>query len=140
MFESVIKPKKPKGTGWIEISVPDAVLSLGYPAQAWQHDSGLSVISAVDAALDSDNAKEREPHYHISISKYPQRCDSKEAKWVLRQFDLEGAEEDNHVPHGIVRNFFRPVADNLVGMECPCKKDEPAIKESKGDYIWRPAE
>jgi hypothetical protein len=66
------------------------------------------------------------------------RCDSNEAKWVLDQFGLEGAEEDNHVPFGIVRNFWRPVADKLVGIECQCKAEEPEIREDKGDFIWRP--
>lgn len=51
---------------------------------------------------------------------------------------LEGAEEDNHVPHGKVRNFWRPVAELLVGKECECKAEEPVIREDKGDFIWRP--
>jgi hypothetical protein len=81
---------------------------------------------------------------HISISKQlPNgtggRCDSNEAKCVLVQFGLDGAEEDNHVPHGIVRNFWRPLADRLVGLECPCKENEPEIREDKGDIVWRPA-
>lgn len=29
------------------------------------------------------------------------------------------------------------VADKYVGHECECKKSEPAIKEDKGDFIWR---
>jgi hypothetical protein len=43
----------------------------------------------------------------------------------------------NHVPSGRVRNFWRPVADHLSGYECPCVADEPAIREDKGDYVWR---
>jgi len=77
--------------------------------------------------------------YHISITKMGmKRCDSNEAKWVLRQFGLDGWEEDNHVPYGVARHFWRPVAENLVGLECKCKADEPEIVEDKGDYIWRP--
>lgn len=67
------------------------------------------------------------------------RCTSLQAKEILRQFGLDGAEEDNHVPHGIVRNFWRPVADRLVGLECACKAEEPAIVEDQGDYVWRPS-
>lgn len=53
-------------------------------------------------------------------------------------FQLDnGWEEDNHVPYGIARNFWRPLAENLVGIECKCKEEEPAIVEDKGDYVWR---
>jgi len=58
---------------------------------------------------------------------------------MIRQFDAEGAEEDNHVPYGFVRNFWLPVNQSLIGFECPCKATEPVMKENKGDYIWRPA-
>ena len=66
------------------------------------------------------------------------RIDTNEAKWVLAEFGLDGAEEDNHVPHGIVRNFWRPVASGLVGKECRCKAEEVVIRENKGDFVWRP--
>ena len=95
------------------------------------------MFSAVEVAKDADNI-DRGPEYHISISKDGRRrCTRSEAIQVLKQFNLDGAEEDNHVPYGIVRNFWRPVAENLVGLECACKKDEPAIVEDKGDYVWR---
>lgn len=111
---------------------------MGYDAQGWFHpDTGLAVISAVEVADDGDGV-ERGPEYHISVSRNgAQRATSQEAQQVLRDFDLEGAEEDNHVPGGNVRNFWRPVAENLVGIQCACKADEPAIVEDKGDYTWR---
>jgi hypothetical protein len=133
---AVLRPKQP---GWREVPSLKQ-FSLGYPARAFFHDRhNIAVISAVEVASDED----RGPEYHISISKQlvsgPQRATSHEAKWVLEQFGLDGAEEDNHVAHGVVRNFWRPVALSLVGMECPCKADEPAIVEDKGDFIWRVA-
>ena len=84
----------------------------------------------------------RGPEYHLSISRQhrtlgTRRCTSEEARWVLVQFRLEGAKEDNHVPGGMVRNFWRPVADHLVGRECLCVADENAISEDRGDFIWR---
>ena len=92
--------------------------------------------------MDGDRF-DRGPEYHLSISRQtpagPRRCTSEMARIVLRQFGLEGAEEDNHVPNGVVRNFWRPVADPLVGLECECKDEEPAIVEDKGDFVWRPA-
>jgi hypothetical protein len=134
---------RPKGEGWKEITF-DKRATLGYPARAFFHaKSSLAVISAVEVA--DDGKIEKGPEYHISISKQnslilgPLRCDSNEAKWVLDQFGLDGAEEDNHVPNGMVRNFWRPVANGLVGLECDCKAEEPAIREDKGDFVWRPA-
>jgi hypothetical protein len=94
-------------------------------------------MSAVETMSDEDKG----PEYHLSISKQvggsPNRCTSNEAKWVLDQFGLDGAEEDNHVPFGVVRNFWRTVATPLVGLECECKDEEPAVVEDKGDFIWR---
>lgn len=96
-------------------------------------------MSAVEVMADENNG----PEWHISISKQtnpPSRCDSNEAKWVLQEFDCEhGWDEDNHVPSGVVRNFWKIVAGSLTGHVCPCKQTEPAIRENKGDFIWRPA-
>jgi hypothetical protein len=108
--------------------------------RAFFHEaSSISVISAVEFI---DDGKVDGPEYHLSISRQhptmgPRRCSSTEAKWVLRQFRLDGALEDNHVPGGMVRNFWRPVADPLVGRECECVDTENAIREDKGDYVWR---
>lgn len=138
-MQSVIKPLTPlpTSTGWVQLPPPPAWATLGYAGLAFGHpETGLYVISAVEVAKDADGI-DRGPEYHISISKRKRRCTSQEAKEVLRQFGMEGAEEDNHVPHGVVRNFWRPVADNLVGLECRCKAEEPAIVEDKGDYVWR---
>jgi hypothetical protein len=137
MIGSIIKPKRPKGEGWRQLPKLEAWVTYGYEGEAWQHKSGLSVISAVEVAADEGGIS-KGPEYHISVSVMGQRrATSAEAAWVLHQFDAEGAEEDNHVPNGIVRNFWRPVAEGLIGIECACKADEPAIKEDKGDYIWR---
>lgn len=137
---SIVAVVRPKGAGWRELPC-DKRFTLGYPARAFFHPkSNLAVISAVEVA--DDGKIDKGPEYHVSISKQmlsgPRRCDSNEAKWVLDQFGLDGAEEDNHVPHGVVRNFWRPVATGLVGLECECKAEEPAIKEDKGDFVWRP--
>ena len=135
-----VKVLMPKGPGWREIPM-DKRFTLGYPSRAFIHTSNLAVISSVEVA--SEPGMDKGFEYHVSISKQSTsgsgRCTSNEACWVLKQFDLDGAEEDNHVPGGIVRNFWRPVANNLVGIECPCKEAEPEVKEDKGDFIWRPA-
>jgi len=132
---------RPQGPGWREI--PGAQkYSFGFPCRSYLHDkTGLFVMSAVEVA--KDGKIDKGPEYHISISRQtmagPVRCDSNAAKWVLDQFKLDGAEEDNHVPGGVVRNFWRPVALSLVGLECECKAEEPAVVEDKGDFIWRDA-
>jgi hypothetical protein len=140
VIESVIKPLRPNGDPWVRMQdIPES--SLGYESQAWMNTAlGLYVISAVEVAQDKDGI-DRGPEYHISISKAGERlrrCDSHEAQYVLRAFGLDGAEEDNHVPNGIVRNFWRTVAEPMIGLECACKADEPAIAEDKGDFVWRP--
>ena len=139
---SITPVLRPRGSGWREVPMNQRY-SLGYPARAFicpRHN--LAVISAVEVA--SDGKIEKGPEYHISISKQSPvsgafRCTSDEARWVLDQFGLDGAEEDNHIPHGVVRNFWRPVANRLVGLECDCKAEEPAIVEDKGDFVWRAA-
>jgi hypothetical protein len=139
MFESIIKPKAPKvlgaqTSGWIEL---ENDITTGYPLRTFGHiHSGIKVLSAVEVAKD-EGQPDLGAEYHISISKNGRRCDSAEAAFVLHHFDCEDAKEDNHVPHGIARNFWRPVADHLSGYECPCVNEEPAIVEDKGDYIWR---
>lgn len=137
---SIVQPLRPKSGAWQPIQIP-RIATLGFAGEGWvDQERGLSVISAVEVATDKDGI-DRGPEYHLSIGRTnAARASSADAQDVLREFGMDGAEEDNHVPHGMVRNFWRPVADHLVGIECACKADEPAIREDKGDYVWRPAE
>jgi hypothetical protein len=139
---SVVQPKRPSGKGWARLPDPPYAVSLGYPCERWVHESGVQCFSAVEVAKDDDGI-DRGPEYHLSMSMFTPhgavRVRRQDAKWVLRAFGLEDAEEDNHVPGGIARNWWRPVADRLSGLECKCKDSEPAIREDKGDYVWRAA-
>jgi hypothetical protein len=138
--ESIINPKQPTGEGWRRASwwrCPPELAALGYPVEAWEHASGLFVLSAVEVTTPEPGALELGPEYHLSVSFYGERCTGAQAAWVLGQFDLIDAKEDNHVPSGRVRNFWRPVADGLSGYECPCVEREPEVREDKGDYVWR---
>lgn len=134
---SIVQPLRPKSGAWQPVRIPK-MATLGFAGEAWiDPQRGFSVISAVEVAKDKDGI-DRGPEYHISIGRTDAtRASSADAQDVLREFGLDGAEEDNHVPHGMVRNFWRPVADHLVGIECACKADEPAMREDKGDYVWR---
>lgn len=150
MSESIIKPLRPLSqarTEWFrDTAIHPQLLAAGYPIERWMHYGyDITVLSAVEVATDKDGSSNG-PEYHLSVSKatWPNnryvavRVDTNQAKWVLAEFGLDGAEEDNHVPNGVVRNFWRPVASGLVGKECLCKAEEVVIKENKGDFIWRP--
>lgn len=142
-IESIIKPKRPVLQGWRRASwwvCPPALAELGYPVEAWEHpSSGLFALSAVEVATPEPGHPALGPEYHLSISLNGCRCPSSDALFVLAGFGLEDAKEDNHVPSGFVRNFWRPVADRLSGYECACVDEEPAMREDKGDFVWRAA-
>ena len=137
---SIIQPKRPTAQGWTRDTwwqCPPSLAALGYPVEAWEHArSGLFCMSAVEVASEPGKP-ELGPEYHLSISRMGERCSSAEALFAMAAFDLLDAKEDNHVPNGKVRNFWRPVADNLSGYECPCVETEPTIREDKGDFVWR---
>lgn len=139
----ILTPRAPSGDGWDDLGDVRVQLRSAYPIRLWWHAvHGLKVLSAVEVASDGPGSVEKGPEYHISISKpdpvtgNPARCSLAEAMWVLGQFGLDGWEEDNHVPNGVVRNFWRPVAENLVGLECVCKATETLVVE--GDFESRP--
>lgn len=147
MIDSIIKPKRPNGAGWTRVGSETLVhimhaAGLASTSEAWHHrESGIQVFSSVEVARDPGQP-DLGPEFHLSISKNggsrgPLRTTSAEALWCIAQFDLVDAKEDNHVPSGVVRNFWRPVADHLSGYECSCADDEPAMREDKGDYVWR---
>ncbi|MGT2493780.1 hypothetical protein ACU4GD_32925 [Cupriavidus basilensis] len=95
--------------------------AMGFACEAWFHpESGMQTFSAVEVAHDP-GALELGPEYHRSISKHgsgsrPKRASSAEARWCLAQFELLDAKEDNHVPSGNVRNFWRPGGRPSVGL------------------------
>lgn len=137
---SVLNPKRPQSKGWRRATwwkPPPLMVEFGYPVEAWEHrSSGLFCLSAVEVA-DEQGGLRLGPEYHLSVSLSGQRCTSADALFALAAFGLEDATEDNHVPSGRVRNFWRPVADNLSGYQCQCVDQEPKIVEDKGDYVWR---
>lgn len=142
IFRSVIQPKQPDASqqGWSRDSAwicPPELAALSYPVEAWRHTSGLFVLSAVERVDAVPGEPDIGPEYHLSMSMNGQRCSSADALFVCAAFALSDAKEDNHVPSGRVRNFWRPVADPLSGYECPCVDDEPAMREDKGDFVWR---
>lgn len=143
---AIVSPLRPRGRGWTQIAVDTSLWPRQpYVIEGWRNRvHEVQVFSAVESVRPEGETEPR-LEYHISITGYNDekskgyRCSASRARWVLREFGLDGHFEDNHVPHGIVRNFWRPVAEPLVGQVCPCVDEEPAMREMKGDYIWRGA-
>lgn len=140
-MQSIIQPKEPApDNGWRRAAwwkAPAELVKMGYPVIAFEHlETGLFVLSALEV-IDGPGEPDLGPEWHISISKNQRRCTSAEALFVLHHFGMDDAREDNHVPNGVVRNFWRHVADNLSGYECPCVDEEPAMREDKGDFVYR---
>lgn len=148
MIHDIIKPLEPQfPADWLtdgdirrQMRPPS-----NYPCVGWFHPKlRLRVLSAVEVAIDPGQPS-KGPEYHISVTKQVviagqlmlERCSAEEGKWVLREFGaFDGWEEDNHVPGGKARNYWRTVAENLIGKECACKETEHKVVE--GDYEHRP--
>jgi len=133
---AAVQPRRPIGPGWEKLH---NTIPTGYPNEGWLHRKRqLMVISAVESA---DGILTGQPcaQYHVSITGrtrngQPKRCSLDEARWVIHQFGIPEALEDNHGP--LVRSWWRPVADNLAGVDCECKGTEAPITD--GDFTWRP--
>ena len=142
---SVIQPKAPGEKGWIRNLAAERRLRALSPTMAnesvfavYDHPLGYRAISSVEVMNDPGEPP-LGPEYHLSISQAGRRCSSQDAAHIKKVFGLEDAKEDNHVRGGVARDFWRPVADHLSGYECPCQDSELAIREDKGDFVWRPA-
>jgi len=143
MIHDIIKPLSPIGPDWSGGEDVRGTLKSAYPITRWWYGPlRLYVLSAVEVATDTDGVA-RGPEYHVSVSKQtpdlrPTRCSAEEGAFVLKAFGLDGWEEDNHVPNGKVRNYWRAVAENMVGRKCACKETEHLVVE--GDFEHRPLE
>lgn len=143
---AIIQPLRPRGRGWAQRPVDTSLWpSQPYAIEGWYNrGQEVQVLSAVERVQPEGPSAPR-LEYHISVSGYSYekakvyRCSASRARWALREFGFDDHFEDNHVPHGIVRNFWRPVAEDLVGQVCPCVDGEPAMREMQGDYVWRGA-
>ena len=147
MVISVIQPLQPKNMPWEEIPVEGPLARAGFPVQRWIQwpgnypgALGISILSAVEVVADEPGGEEF-VQYHISVSGFDRsdtilRLSKTIADAAIAAFGVDGFEVDNHVPNSKVWNYWRHVADPLVGKECACVKDEKLIVE--GDYPWRP--
>src|SRR4029077_12117474 len=105
---------------------------LRYEHEVWGYGP-LRVISEVMDMEAPDGSGDVIPQWHISISRKGERCDDHDVGRVLRAFEMEGAEEDNHHP-GVARHFFLTV-DPARRVACECKADEAVVVDPDG-YRW----
>lgn len=124
---------RPTGMGWKRAGT-------GVPsnpfAEIYAHLDGRLAISAVEIIREGDDSRWE---YHVSVSWNGGRASPEQAQATVRDFAgllAPQFEEDNHAPHGRVRNFWCAV-DPSRRKPCPCFETEKPIVE--GDYTWREA-
>lgn len=96
----------------------------------------LVILSTIDVAELPDGSGDVGPQWHLSVSLgkgAKRRATDDECERVLRDFGLEGAEEDNHTP-GLARHFWMPV-DPARRVECECKTVDVVHVEPDG-FRW----
>lgn len=135
MTNPTIQPKKPRpgATDWEPRGTHGT-------AERWV-SGGICVLS--DVHWLADHGEPLHPEFHLSVSYNGGRAGRQAVRKVLRDFGMENASEDNHVPDGFVRNFWRHVNDAEHHV-CPCQETEPAIETViRGDdpdlFVWRVA-
>lgn len=121
--------RRPKDGAW---SLFDTLNLPTGDADRWFLGSELApeivVLSAVERAEYGSGI---EWQFHISVSANGRRADNDAVKRALLDFDMEGAEEDNHDP-GIARHFWLPVNKSAGVITCECKDTEKTIVEADG--------
>ena len=129
----MLRERRPRGTAWEEIPVPDV---LGYfndtirAVSMWE-SRRVRVISALEAAELPDKSGVG-PQWHLSVTRGGLRPRAEDVERVLTAFGMRGAEEDNHHP-GNARHFWMPVdADHRV--DCQCKAEEEFLDDD--GYPW----
>lgn len=115
---------KPKSGSW-------KILGWEPYGQGFKYQNVMGVI-----AISSIHLIDGKPQWHVSFSHQGQRIPQGWMESLLSQWGLQGWDEDNHVPNGKVRNYWKPV-QKTDPQVCPCKaNEEPHLEE--GGYIWRP--
>ncbi len=145
-LELIVKPLRPSGAGWVQwpwIAPPGYEDLRPYAIERWYNRGHeVQVMSSIENVQPEANVEARH-EYHLSVSGVKfganriYRVSDSRARWAMREFRFDEFFEDNHVPGGLVRNYWRPVADPLVGQVCVCVEREPTMREMQGDYIWR---
>lgn len=128
------REKRPRrGGGWMEMPLPRAARTeTTLEASAW-YKGAVRVISELCLAELPGGNGAAGPTWHISVTRFGRRPMPRDVEHALRDFDLVGAEQDNHHP-GAAQHFFLPVDPAHRG-QCECKTTEDIIVEPDG-YTW----
>jgi hypothetical protein len=118
--------RRPSGGDWKFVDLVPS--SNGEIAAAWLHRTGVGVLSALEKTDTGDL------EWHVSVSYRGKVATGEQVRFALAAFDMISAEEDNHVPHGYVRNFWLPVNPERRGAPCKCKDESPLFVE--GEYAY----
>ncbi|HZF28716.1 MAG TPA: hypothetical protein VE907_06345 [Gammaproteobacteria bacterium] len=142
----IVKPFRPLTGGWepVEVAWPRDRRQRYVIEKYYNRGQELQVITAIEMVEPDDLVvRPRRAEFHVSVSGLkwmapaPYRVSDSRARWAMKQFGYAGYTEDNHVPGGIARNYWRPVDDHFQGEVCKCLEREPTMREMKGDYVWR---
>lgn len=135
----IIKPRRFSGDGWKSFGDVRHLIPSVFATEKFINDvRGCCVISAVETVLWYGV---EQPMYHISISQIKPNgrlLSNEECEEILKLTGLDGWEEENHVRHSRVRNYWRAVNENRVGLPCPCVKTEPKERDRQSGKITRP--
>lgn len=134
-----VRERRPTSREWREIPVPREfyrgrhAVMLPIAASAWRRGS-VSVMSELVIAELPGGTGENGPQWCASVSRSGgKRPRPRDVEHFLRDFGLDGAEEDNHMPGG-ARHFWLPVDPARRGV-CECKTTEDVITDRDG-YQW----
>lgn len=128
------REKRPRrGKGWMEIPTPrEARLDNTLSVSVWANGAVRVISELCNAELPGGDGASG-PTWHISVSRLARRPMPRDVEHALRDFELIGAEEDNHHP-GNARHYFMPVDPAFRGI-CECKATEDVVVERDG-YTW----
>lgn len=121
----------PRNPTWREAS-----MALGYRAASFTGRAFVRGRLTVTTSLDNAELPDGSgvgPQWHIAISGGGVRPTDEQIRRALHDFEMVGAEEDNHHP-GIARHFFL-VVDPAKRVDCQCKATEDVRVEPDG-YSW----
>jgi hypothetical protein len=127
--------KRPTAIGWREVPTPTQAMGHGpIEIATFENALGIRVISAIEDAGKG-------PEFHVSISYRGTRAPRAIMQIVRRAFDMQRAEEDNHVRGGVVRHLWFPC--NQEDRACDCADELTIVTpfggndETGDEFVFR---
>ena len=121
---------RPNGNAW---TLESCFSVDGEVIHRWKNGDIIACASR-HSAVESHTTKLLVPSTQVSVSVAGKRPSDDVVRGVLADFNLEGAEEDNHSP-GIARHFWLDDG-RTIQPECECKRTEETVVEADG-YKWQ---